>query len=73
MTHPLIRDKLGIREDHPMISRFFKKKPKAAEKKAAPEKSRMAPLKEKPTPPRRLLTAEGWKRMMMRKSGKGKK
>ena len=54
-----------------MISRFFKKKPKAAEpKKTAPEKPKAA---EKPLPPQRLLTAEGWKRMMMRKSSKSKK
>lgn len=56
-----------------MISRFFKKKPKTTEaKKAAPKASRSEP-QEKPIKPKRLLTAEGWKRMMMRRSGKGKK
>ena len=58
-----------------MISRFFKKKPKAPEpKKATPEKSRAESSQEKPlSSPKKLLTAEGWKRMMMRKTGKGKK
>ena len=56
-----------------MIARFFKKKPAAA-KKASPEKPKAekAPI-EKPKAkqaPSRLLTAEGWKRMMMRKSKK---
>lgn len=52
-----------------MISRFFKKKPtKSSEpKKAASESSREKPVKFK-----KLLTAEGWKRMMMRKMGKPK-
>jgi hypothetical protein len=50
-----------------MISRFFKRKPKAPEpKKAAPKKSEP----ESPPSSKKLLTAEGWKRMMMRKSGK---
>jgi hypothetical protein len=50
-----------------MISRFFRKKPKKAgeAKKTAPEKAKSSPSK-------KLLTAEGWKRMMMRKSGKSK-
>ncbi len=52
-----------------MISRFFKKKPKAPEpKKRAPERPRSSQEE-----PRRLLTAEGWKRLMMRKSSKGRK
>jgi hypothetical protein len=55
-----------------MISRFFKKKPKAPEpKKAASGKSsRSESPREDPAPSKKLLTAEGWKRMMMRKTGK---
>ena len=56
-----------------MISRFFKKKPKAPEpKKKAPVKAKAAPRmeKEKPSQFKKLLTAEGWKRMMMRKTKK---
>jgi hypothetical protein len=48
-----------------MISRFFKKKPKSTPEKAPPKKESFSP-------PKKLLTAEGWKRMMMRKSGKSK-
>jgi hypothetical protein len=56
-----------------MISRLFKKKPKAAEpKKAASEKLRQENSKESLSQPKKLLTAEGWKRMMMRKTGKKK-
>jgi hypothetical protein len=54
-----------------MISRFFKKKPKATEPKKAttekPSRQEEAALK-----PKKLLTAEGWKRLMMRKVGKKK-
>jgi hypothetical protein len=57
-----------------MISRFFKKKPKPAD---PPEKPKAAAPKEtaaKPSASKKLLTAEGWKRMMMRKmAAKGKK
>jgi hypothetical protein len=50
-----------------MISRFFKKKPKASEaKKPAPERP------ERGETPQKLLTAEGWKRLMMKKTGKKK-
>lgn len=57
-----------------MISRFFKKKTKTpAPKKAASEKTaRRESSKETPARPKKLLTAEGWKRMMMRKTGKKK-
>jgi hypothetical protein len=55
-----------------MISRFFKKKPT----KATPSKKKTMekPKEEQPSHKgkkstvSRLLTAEGWKRMMMRKS-----
>jgi hypothetical protein len=50
-----------------MISRFFKKKSKAPEPKKTASGSR-----ENPPLPKKLLTAEGWKRMMMRKTGKKK-
>ena len=66
-----------------MISRFFKKKPKIAPpKKEAPERPKAEAPKEKEVvspkertrTPQKLLTAEGWKRIMMRKmSAKGKK
>ena len=61
-----------------MISRFFKKKPKPAappEKPKAAAPKEVAVLKGKPSSPsKKLLTAEGWKRMMMRKmASKGKK
>jgi len=63
------------KDEEAMISRFFKKKPAPA-KKAAPEKPKIAEKElppEKPkakAEPTRILTAEGWKRMMMRKSKK---
>lgn len=54
-----------------MISRFFKKKPKASEaKKTASERHIRETPKESPT--QKLLTAEGWKRLMMKKTGKKK-
>jgi hypothetical protein len=57
-----------------MITRFFKRKLKDEEpKKPAAEKAKTAAPREKPSLSKRLLTAEGWKRIMMRKSGKGKK
>ena len=62
-----------------MISRFFKKKPKTPEpkapepKKKTPEAPKALSPKAKPSPYKKLLTAEGWKRMMMRKTGKAKK
>ena len=58
-----------------MITRFFKRKPKAAEpkKKTAAEKPQPAAPREKDSLAKKILTAEGWKRMMMRKSGKSKK
>jgi hypothetical protein len=57
-----------------MISRFFKKKPKAAEpKKATTKPSRQESVEEAtPLKPKKLLTAEGWKRLMMGKTGKKK-
>jgi hypothetical protein len=55
-----------------MISRFFKKKP--APKKSASKKSkRSAAKREEPSPYKKLLTAEGWKRLMMRRTSKSKK
>ncbi len=52
-----------------MISRFFKKKPKAAEpKRKVPEQQEHS--KQVPSQHKKLLTAEGWKRLMMRKTGK---
>jgi len=59
-----------------MMSRFFKKKPAPPEpKKALPaSRKKASPAKEvpmeKPLKSKKLLTAEGWKRMMMRKSRK---
>ncbi|HEY2811321.1 MAG TPA: hypothetical protein VGJ00_08045 [Rhabdochlamydiaceae bacterium] len=52
-----------------MISRFFKKKDTSSPAKKAikPE-----PSKGKSSPEQKILTAEGWRRMMMR-SRKGKK
>lgn len=56
-----------------MISRFFKKKAKAPErKKPAPKKPKPESSVEKVTSSKKLLTAEGWKRMMMRKTNKTK-
>lgn len=52
-----------------MISRFFKKKTKA-EKPKKVERSKQEAPREVPSKPKKLLTAEGWKRMMMRKTGK---
>ncbi len=63
-----------------MISRFFKRSPKKAVKKPAPKAAapkatpkpkaqHKAPMK----PVKKILTAEGWKRLMMRSSSKGKK
>jgi hypothetical protein len=55
-----------------MISRFFKKKTKAtpSKKKAMETPKEQPPQKGKKTSTPRLLTAEGWKRMMMRKEKK---
>jgi hypothetical protein len=57
-----------------MISRFFKRKPKAPEpKKTTPPKAKEEPKmesSEKPSKFKKLLTAEGWKRMMMRRTKK---
>jgi hypothetical protein len=50
-----------------MIS-FFKRKKGAAV--AAKKKVKAAPKKEKSVAPTRLLTAEGWRRMMLRKGKK---
>jgi hypothetical protein len=59
-----------------MISRFFKKKTKAPElQKAASSKAKEESSEKgqkSPSQPKKLLTAEGWKRMMMRKTGKKK-
>lgn len=57
-----------------MIARFFKKgkkKPTKSKKKMAPEHAPEG--KKKTTTFQKVLTAEGWKRLMMRKYGKGKK
>jgi hypothetical protein len=56
-----------------MISRLFKKKAKPAEpKKAASEKAKQEGHRDIPSQSKKLLTAEGWKRMMMRKASKKK-
>jgi hypothetical protein len=60
-----------------MISRFFKKKTPKAPAKAAPKK-KVAEPKETPRAkmkqtPKKILTAEGWKRLMMKKYGAPKK
>lgn len=61
-----------------MISRFFKKKkskaPEVKKKRAIKPKAEPKPeaFEAKPLPPQRLLTAEGWKRLMMRRANKGK-
>ncbi len=60
-----------------MISRFFKKKapvkksPKKKVKKMMPSR-KAAPRKKAGDPTPKILTAEGWKRLMMRKYGKTK-
>jgi len=51
-----------------MISRFFKKKAKPSPSKAEPKKKATPSERSSSSP--KLLTAEGWKRLMMRKSGK---
>lgn len=63
-----------------MISRFFKRKPKpvkaaAKPKKPNPKASMESPPEPRKTPPKgkKILTAEGWKRLMMGKIGKTKK
>lgn len=61
-----------------MISRFFKKKTKkqSEAKQATSEQSKTkkdVQKEENSVESQRLLTAEGWKRLMMRKSGKNKK
>jgi hypothetical protein len=59
-----------------MISRFFKKKPAKPEPKAPAKKAAPAPKASKPKPPtefQKILTAEGWKRLMMKKYGSSKK
>jgi hypothetical protein len=58
-----------------MITRFFKKKSKAVEpKKTASQKAKPATSHKKPSECKKILTSEGWKRMMMRRSsGKSKK
>jgi hypothetical protein len=58
-----------------MITRFFKKKPKAAEpKKTASQRAKPASCHKNPSECKKILTSEGWKRMMMRRSsGKSKK
>jgi hypothetical protein len=54
-----------------MISRLFKKKTKTTEpKKSTSEKNIQESLKKSPSRPKKLLTAEGWKRIMMRKTSK---
>ncbi|MGC1879045.1 MAG: hypothetical protein WA347_03330 [Rhabdochlamydiaceae bacterium] len=56
-----------------MISRFFKRKPKPPEpKKSTSDKSSPESPQKSPSPSKKLLTAEGWKRMMMGKTGKNK-
>ncbi|MBI3236859.1 MAG: hypothetical protein HYZ48_04075 [Chlamydiales bacterium] len=53
-----------------MIGRFFKKKPKKEESKKMSSKPEE---KKRKSPSQKILTAEGWKRLMMRKYAKGKK
>ncbi len=58
-----------------MIGRFFKKKkpkPKPKEKKKMSSKPAPQERKSK-TSSQKILTAEGWKRLMMKKYGKLKK
>jgi hypothetical protein len=55
-----------------MISRFFKKKPKASEPKKTDSEKPERRESPRESPPKKLLTAEGWKRLMMRKTGKTK-
>lgn len=56
-----------------MITRFFKNGTKKTErKKKMSSKSAPKEGKKKTTTFQKILTAEGWKRLMMRKYGKGK-
>lgn len=57
-----------------MISRFFKKKPTPPERKKTTSAAKPKPEspKESISQPKKILTAEGWKRFMMRKTGKKK-
>jgi hypothetical protein len=59
-----------------MISRFFKKKDEKKPAKSAPKKTTAEPKASAPkqkTEFQKILTAEGWKRLMMKKYGSGKK
>jgi hypothetical protein len=58
-----------------MISRLFKRKPKKAApaKKTVSKKTKRAAPSAKSPLYKKLLTAEGWKRLMMRRTSKSKK
>jgi len=56
-----------------MIARFFKKKSSKVEEKKKRPSEPFPEKKSKTTTFQKILTAEGWKRLMMRKYGKGKK
>ncbi|MBS0652534.1 MAG: hypothetical protein JSR39_03310 [Verrucomicrobia bacterium] len=56
-----------------MITRFFKKGTKKTEGKKKMSSKPAPEGKKKTTAFQKVLTAEGWKRLMMRKYGKGKK
>lgn len=65
---------MHIKQVTNMISRFFKKKTTKKKEEKKPMSSRSSPEgKKKTTTFQKVLTAEGWKRLMMRKYGKGKK
>jgi hypothetical protein len=66
-----------------MITRFFKKKPKPTKvvtpkkvvkksPKPAEEREEPSPARIKPCPTKKLLTAEGWKRLMMSNTNRSK-
>lgn len=56
-----------------MITRLFKKGNKKKEEKKKMSSKPAPEGKKKTTTFQKVLTAEGWKRLMMRKYGKGKK
>jgi hypothetical protein len=56
-----------------MITRLFKKGNKKTEEKKKMSSKPAPEGKKKTTTFQKVLTAEGWKRLMMRKYGKGKK
>ncbi len=56
-----------------MITRFFKKQTKKTEGKKKMSSKSVPTGKKKTMAFQKILTAEGWKRLMMRKYGKGNK